>query len=93
VTYIFKIRLAGRLPNSVVSYATTETPLCTGRARDAFYEREFSLPSLSFIVQVADSFSRLQMVTHLMSRTLLETLPSSSRTNTSTPQLDDINAF
>jgi len=38
VTYIFKIRLAGRLPNSVVSYATTETPLCTGRARDAFYE-------------------------------------------------------
>ncbi|GAA5923242.1 START domain-containing protein [Sporobolomyces koalae] len=42
VTYIFKIRLAGKLPNSIVSYATTETPLCTGRARDAFYKHGFA---------------------------------------------------
>lgn len=42
VTYIFKIRLAGRLPNSIVSYATTETPLCTGRARDVFYQHGFA---------------------------------------------------
>ncbi|GAA6063758.1 hypothetical protein JCM10212_002710 [Sporobolomyces blumeae] len=42
VTYIFKIRLAGKLPNSIVSWATTETPLCTGRARDAFYKYGFA---------------------------------------------------
>ncbi|GAA5888739.1 hypothetical protein JCM16303_005113 [Sporobolomyces ruberrimus] len=42
VTYIFKIRLQGRLPNSIVSYATTETPLCVGKARDAFYEHGFA---------------------------------------------------
>ncbi|CDR39269.1 RHTO0S04e03422g1_1 [Rhodotorula toruloides] len=38
VTYIFRIGLGGMIPNALVSMATTETPLCTGRARDTFYE-------------------------------------------------------
>ncbi|GAA5980682.1 hypothetical protein JCM10908_001733 [Rhodotorula pacifica] len=39
ITYIFQIALNGSIPNAVVSMATTETPLCTGRARDLYYER------------------------------------------------------
>ncbi|KWU46637.1 Bet v1-like protein [Rhodotorula sp. JG-1b] len=39
ITYIFQIALNGSIPNAVVALATTETPLCTGRARDLFYER------------------------------------------------------
>lgn len=39
ITYIFQIALNGSIPNAIVSLATTETPLCTGRARDLFYER------------------------------------------------------
>ncbi|GJN91579.1 hypothetical protein Rhopal_004602-T1 [Rhodotorula paludigena] len=38
VTYIFQIQLGGMIPSAIVSMATTETPLCTGRARDVYYE-------------------------------------------------------
>lgn len=34
------------IPSAVVSMATTETPMCTGRARDAYYERASPASSL-----------------------------------------------
>ncbi|GAA6047150.1 hypothetical protein JCM3770_006924 [Rhodotorula araucariae] len=38
VTYIVKIALNGSIPLPMVTMVATETPLCTGRARDAFYQ-------------------------------------------------------
>ncbi|BGP44769.1 hypothetical protein JCM10450v2_000583 [Rhodotorula kratochvilovae] len=38
VTYIFQIALGGMIPSAIVSMATTATPLCTGRARDVYYQ-------------------------------------------------------
>lgn len=89
VTYIFKIRLQGRLPNSIVSYATTETPLCVGKARDAFYEREHSLvltrdPFALFVLTKPLPIPPLQTVSPLTSRTRREKAQSSSRTSRST---------
>ncbi|PRQ76919.1 hypothetical protein AAT19DRAFT_12337 [Rhodotorula toruloides] len=38
VTYIVKIALNGSMPIAMVSMVATETPLCTGRARDVYYQ-------------------------------------------------------
>ncbi|GAA5926321.1 hypothetical protein JCM3775_000985 [Rhodotorula graminis] len=38
ITYILSISLGGMIPSAVVSMATTESPMCTGRARDAYYK-------------------------------------------------------
>lgn len=37
--YIFQIALGGSIPSKLVSMVAAETPLCTGRARDLYYER------------------------------------------------------
>ncbi|GAA5889958.1 hypothetical protein JCM5296_003662 [Sporobolomyces johnsonii] len=66
VTYIFKISLGGSIPNSIVSMAASETPLCTGRARDAYYEHGHAPyvhapspePSLVFQTEQFDAASR-----------------------------------
>lgn len=42
ITYILSISLGGMIPSAVVSMATTESPMCTGRARDAYYKRASS---------------------------------------------------
>ena len=36
VTYIVKVSLNGSIPSALVNMIATETPLCTGRARDVF---------------------------------------------------------
>ncbi|GAA5908739.1 hypothetical protein JCM8208_006774 [Rhodotorula glutinis] len=38
ITYIVKIALNGSMPMPMVTMVATETPLCTGRARDVFRE-------------------------------------------------------
>ncbi|GAA5918783.1 hypothetical protein JCM1841_002733 [Sporobolomyces salmonicolor] len=66
VTYIFKISLGGSIPNSIVSMAASETPLCTGRARDAYYDHGHAPfvhapspePSLVFQNEQFDAASR-----------------------------------
>ncbi|GAA5972325.1 hypothetical protein JCM11641_002409 [Rhodosporidiobolus odoratus] len=38
VVYILDVLLNGRIPNKIVSMASSESPLCAGRARDVYYQ-------------------------------------------------------
>ncbi|GAA5922688.1 START domain-containing protein [Sporobolomyces koalae] len=42
VTYVVNIALNGSIPSAMVSMLATETPLCTGRSRDVFYEHGYA---------------------------------------------------
>ncbi|GAA5969661.1 hypothetical protein JCM21900_000799 [Sporobolomyces salmonicolor] len=42
VTYIVNIALNGSIPTAMVSMVATETPLCTGRARDVYYQHGYA---------------------------------------------------
>ncbi|GAA5821901.1 hypothetical protein JCM10212_002452 [Sporobolomyces blumeae] len=42
LTYIVNIALNGSIPYAMVSMVATETPLCTGRVRDVYYEHGYA---------------------------------------------------
>lgn len=58
--YIVKIALNGSVPMPMVTMVATETPLCTGRARDVFRECEFGAD-----VSGPSALTRARQLTHL----------------------------
>ncbi|GAA6004308.1 hypothetical protein JCM10207_000661 [Rhodosporidiobolus poonsookiae] len=61
VTYVVNVKLNGSIPLALVAKIATETPLCTARARDAFYQYGHApvsrVPADSTTIFQTESFS------------------------------------